>query len=121
MANKIDKNTVNDDLRDFVFDLMKGYNASSIFKKRGTKDLDNKNLYEKGKLKAFDILVKCGKSTEGIKRFLPKRLKKDINENQKSILLNAMMLFDIRNAIFNLFRNDFIKSLEYQSAIKLKP
>ena len=78
-------------------------------------------MYEKGKLKAFDILVKCEKSTEGIKRFLPKRLKKDINENQKSILLNAMMLFHIRNAIFSLFRNGFIKSLEYQSAIKLKP
>ena len=34
VANKIDKNTVNDDERDFVFDLMKGYNASSIFKKK---------------------------------------------------------------------------------------
>ena len=32
-----------------------------------------------------------------------------------------MMLFHIRNAIFSLFRNGFIKSLEYQSAIKLKP
>ena len=78
-------------------------------------------MYEKSKLKAFDILVKYEKSTEGIKKFLPKRLKKDINENQKSILLNAVMLFDIRNAILSLFRNGFIKPLEYQSAIKLKP
>ena len=90
-------------------------------KKRGTKDLDNRNLYEKSNLKAFDILVKCEKSTEEIKKVLPKRLKKDINKNQKSILLNAIMLFHIRNATFSLFRNGFIKSLEYQSAIKLKP
>ena len=121
VANKTDENTVNDDQRDFVFNLMKGYNAGSIFKKSGTKDLDYRNLYEKSKLKAFDILVKYEKSTEGIKKFLPKRLKKDINENQKSILLNAVMLFDIRNAILSLFRNGFIKPLEYQSAIKLKP
>ena len=90
-----------------------------LSKKRGTKDLDNRNLYEKSKLKAFDILVKCEKSTEEIKKVLPKRLKKDINKNQKSILLNAIMLFHIRNATFSLFRNGFIKSLEYQSAIKL--
>ena len=32
-----------------------------------------------------------------------------------------MILFDIINAIVSLFRNGFIKSLEYQSAIKLKP
>ena len=62
--------------------------------------------------KAFDILLECEKSTDGIKMFLPKRFKKDINVNQKSIFLNAMMLFDIRNAIVSLFRNGFIKSLE---------
>ena len=31
-----------------------------------------------------------------------------------------MMLFDIRNAILSLFRNGFIKVLEYQSAVKSK-
>ena len=62
--------------------------------------------------KAFDILLECEKSTDGIKMFLPKRFKKDINVNQKSIFLNAMILFDIRNAIVSLFRNGFIKSLE---------
>ena len=31
------------------------------------------------------------------------------------------MLFDIRNAIFILFKNGFIKPLEYQSAVKSKP
>ena len=30
-----------------------------------------------------------------------------------------MILFDIRNAIFSLFRNGFIRLLEYQSTIKL--
>ena len=31
-----------------------------------------------------------------------------------------MMLFDIRKAIVSLFRNGFIKPLEYQSTVKLK-
>ena len=107
VANKISIKTVNDDQRDFVFNLMKGYNVNSFFKKSGIKDLDNRNLYEKSKHKALDILLECEKSTEGIKKFFPKNSKKYINENQKSILLNAMMLFDIRNTIVNLFINDF--------------
>ena len=32
-----------------------------------------------------------------------------------------MILFDIINAIVSLFRNGFIKPLEYQGAIKSKP
>ena len=40
-------------------------------------------------------------------------------------VLNAIMLFDIRNAIVSMFKNKFIKSLEYQSTTKseqkLKP
>ena len=31
-----------------------------------------------------------------------------------------MMLYDIRNAIASLFRNRFIKPLDYQSAVKLE-
>ena len=31
-----------------------------------------------------------------------------------------MMLFDIRNAIFSLFKNGFIKPLEYKSTVKLE-
>ena len=120
VANKISINTVNDEQRDFVFNLMKAYNVRSFFKKSGTKDLDNRNLYEKSMHKALDILLESEKSTERINKFLPKRFKKDINKNQKSILLNAMMLFDIRNAIASLFRNGFIKPLEYESAIESK-
>ena len=36
VANKIDINAVNDDQKNFVFDLMKGYNRSSFFKKVST-------------------------------------------------------------------------------------
>ena len=54
------------------------------------------------------------------KKFLPKRFNKDITEDQKSVLLNAMNLFDIRNTIVSLFRNGFIKSLDYQSTVKLE-
>ena len=60
------------------------------------------------------------KVQKGKKSFFPKNSKKYINENQKSILLNAMMLFDIRNAIVGLFKNGFIKSLRYQSTKKPK-
>ena len=51
VTNKLTMNSVNDDQRDFVFDLMKGYNVSSFFKKSETKDLSNRNFYEKSKLK----------------------------------------------------------------------
>ena len=51
MTNKLSINSVNDDLKDFVFDLMKGYNVISFFKKSETKDLSNKNFYEKTKPK----------------------------------------------------------------------
>ena len=50
--------------------------------------------------------------------FLEKRFKKVINENKKKILLNAMMLFDIRNAIFSLLWNGFTRS--YQSTVELE-
>ena len=57
MASKISINTVNDDQRKFVLDLMKGYNVSIFFKKIETKDLDIRNLYEKSKHKALAILL----------------------------------------------------------------
>ena len=121
IANKISINTANDDQRDFVFNLMKGYNISSFFEKKSeTRDLDRKNLYEKSRFKALDILLKCEKNVEGIKKFLPKRFNKDITEDQKSILLNSIKLFDIRNTIVSLFRNGVIKSLECQGTVKLE-
>ena len=121
IANKISINTANDDQRDFVFNLMKGYNISSFFEKKSeTRDLDRKNLYEKSRFKALDILLKCEKNVEGIKKFLPKRFNKDITEDQKSILLNAMKLFDIKNTIVSLFKNDLIRSLDYQNTVKLE-
>ena len=57
MASKISINTVNDDQRKFVLDLVKGYNVSIFFKKIETKDLDIRNLYEKSKHKALAILL----------------------------------------------------------------
>ena len=120
VANKIIINTTNDDQRDFVFNLMKGYNISSFFKKSETRDLDKKNLYEKSRFKALEILLKCEKNVEEIIKFLPKRFNKDITEDQKSILLNAMKLFNIKNTIVSLFRNGFIRSLDYQNTVKLE-
>ena len=120
MASKTNINTVNDDEKDIVFDLMKVYNVSSFFKKSEISDLNNWNLYEKSKLKALNIILKCEKSTEGIKKFLPKGFKKDIKENQKRFLLNALMLFDIRNAIAGFFKHGFIKLLGHQNTANLE-
>ena len=113
-------NSANDDQGKFLSNPMKVYNVSSFFTKSKIRDLGEKNFFEKTELKAFEILLKCEKSVEGIKKFLPKRFNKDITENQKSILLNAIKLFDIRNTIVSLFRNGFIKPLDYQSTVKLE-
>ena len=77
-------------------------------------------MYEKSRFKALEILLKCEKNVEGIKKFLPKRFNKDITEDQKSILLNAMKLFDIKSTTVSLFRNGFIRSLYYQNTVKLE-
>ena len=61
MANKTGINTVNDDQRNFVFDLMKRCNVGIFIKKYEIKDSDNKRLYEKSKLIALDILLKLKK------------------------------------------------------------
>ena len=76
VVNKKSINTINDDQKDFVFNLMKGYNISSFFEKSETKDLDNRNLYEKSKYKALDIILECEKSTEKIKKDKKKTLMK---------------------------------------------
>ena len=119
VVNKISIHTVNSDQRDFVFDLMKGYNESSFFEKIETKDLCNRNLYEKVSVKHL-IFFQIVKKVQEIKAVLPKRHKKDLHENQKRFSLNATMLFDIRNSIVSSFRNGFIRSLEHQSATKIK-
>ena len=120
IANKKSINIANDDRKDFVFNLMKGCNVNSFFNKNENRDLDKRNLDEKSRSKAIEVLLKCEKSVEGIKKFLPKGFNKDITEDQKSILLNAMKLFDIRNTIVSFFRNDFIRSLDYQNTLKLE-
>ena len=99
---------------------MKGYNVSSFFTASEIRDLSKRNLHEKSRSKAFQILLKCEKNVKEIKKTFPKRFNKEITEDQKSILLNAIKLFDIRNAIVSLFRNGFIKPLDYQSAVTLK-
>ena len=77
-------------------------------------------MYEKSRLKALEIFLKCGKNVEEIKKFFPKRINEDITEDQKSILLNAMKLFNFKNTIASLFRNGFIGFLDYQSTVKLE-
>ena len=67
VTNKISINTVHDDQKNFVFNLRKGYNARSFFKKSEIRDLDNKNLYKRSKLKAFHILLEWERSEKEIK------------------------------------------------------
>ena len=61
---------------------MKGYSASSFFTKSGIRDLSERNLYEKSRSKAFEILLKCEKSVKGIKKFFPNKFNKNITEDQ---------------------------------------
>ena len=89
IASKISINTANDDLKDFVFNLTKGYNVSSFFNKNEIRDLGEINLYEKARLKALEILLKCEKSTTGIKELLPKIFSKDITEDQKNYFIKC--------------------------------
>ena len=70
-----------------------------FYKEKEIKDLNEWNFYEKGTIKALETLLKCEKSVAEINKFFPKRFKNDINEDQKSILFNAMKLFDIRKKI----------------------
>ena len=61
VVNKTGINTVNDDQRNFVFDLMKRCNVGIFIKIYEIKDSDNKRLHEKSKPKALDILLKLKK------------------------------------------------------------
>ena len=70
-------------------------------------------MYEKSRFKALEIILKYEKTVEEIKKFFSKRFNKDITEDQKSILLNAMKLYDIKNTIVSFFRNGFIRPLDY--------
>ena len=78
VTNEIGIIAVNDGERNFVFDLMKGYNVNSIFKKSETKDLDNRNLYERSKFKALEstILLKCEKKYRRDKKFSSNKILK---------------------------------------------
>ena len=87
---------------------MKGLNIGSFFKKSEIRDLGKGNQFEKIKSRAIEIFLKCENSLEEIKRA------------QKTVLLNVIKLFDIRNTIVSLFRNGFIKSLDYESTLKLE-
>ena len=77
-------------------------------------------MYEKSRLKALEILLECEKNVEEIKHFLPKWFNKDITEDQKSILLNSIKLLDIENTIVILFKNGFVRYLDYQNTLKIE-
>ena len=51
------------------------------------KNLGERNVHEKNRSKAFEILLKCEKSVKEIKKFFPKKINKNITEDQRSILL----------------------------------
>ena len=68
---------------------MKGYSVSRFFKKSEIRDLGERNLHEKTRLKALEILLECEKSTAGIKTFLPKRLNKEIIEDQEKYFIKC--------------------------------
>ena len=93
IANKISINIANDDQKNFVFNLMKGYNVSSFFTKSDIRDLSERNLYEKSRSKAFEILLKCEKSVKKDKKnFFQKNLIKTLLRIKKCYLISEMQL-----------------------------
>ena len=74
IADKISINRSNDDQNNFSFSLIKGYNVSSFLTKSEIKYLDEKNLHEKSRSKAFEKLLVCEKCIEGIKKVSSKKI-----------------------------------------------
>ena len=75
IANKIIINRVNDDQKDFVFNLIIQYNLNNFFNKNEIIDIGEKSLYEKGRSKAIEILLK-----------FEKKCRKDQKVSSKNIL-----------------------------------
>ena len=67
---------------------MKGYNTNIFFKKGEIECFNELNLNHKIKAKAHDILLKS-----------EKKCKSNINGDQKSVLLNAIKLFNMTSRI----------------------
>ena len=79
---------------------MKGCNTNIFFKKGEIECFNELNLNHKIKAKAHDILLKSEKNVKAkIMTFFQKRFKKDINGDQKSVLLNAIKLFNMTSRI----------------------
>ena len=56
VATKISINAINDDQKEFVFNLMKEHSVAIFFfkkKKKKIKDFSEKNLYQKARLKVL--------------------------------------------------------------------
>ena len=81
--------------------------------------------YEEGKLIDIEtikneffyntVLTKTTKKTlkNGIKNFFPKKVRKLISEERKSVLLNAINLYNSRNKIIGLYKNKAISPSMY--------
>ena len=74
IANEIIINRVNDDQKDFVFNLIIQYNLTNFFNKNEIIDIGEKNLYEKGRSKAIEILLKFEKKCRKDKKVSSKNI-----------------------------------------------
>ena len=66
VATKISINAINDDQKEFVFNLMKEHSVAIFFskKKKKIKDFSEKNVYQKARLKVLEIILECERSME---------------------------------------------------------
>ena len=64
VATKISINAINDDQKEFVFNLMKEHSVAIFFQKKKIKDFSGKNVYQKARLKVLEIILECERSME---------------------------------------------------------
>ena len=77
-------------------------------------------MYEKSRFKALEIFLTCEKNVKKIKKNFPKRFDKDITEDQKSILLNAMS-YSISEIQLLVCLEMILSGLQVFRSLKQKP
>ena len=103
VTRKMTVNSANVDQISLIIDLMHEYNEEKL---HDIKELESKFFHNNILTKANDVFLDTEKNQrKGIKCFLPKKFKDFISKKQTNVLLNAMQLYNNKNAIIRLFEN----------------
>ena len=113
VTRKMTANSANTDQMSFIINLMHGY-YDWDFDKKAQIDLESGRFHSIVLTKANDVSLDTNKNLKkGIKSFFPKKLKEFVSEEQKSVLLNTMNLYNSRNKTIGLFENKAISLSMY--------